>query len=204
MPASFTSQADLPGGTFETHFTFAQTLTEAAKAAKNTLLVVSIPAIAKAAASVRTAAKSPTSRSAASADATRWTRLKNAIGRVESSWRPASAEEGFEIVRRRLFEPSSTGESHVARDLDGQGLHGPLPDAAAGVPAGCRDSDYEKRLKAAYPDPPGSLRPALPGLVHAGEVPAHPRRAAPDGRRHPLALGEAGPQPAHPAGEHPD
>ena len=32
-------------------------------------------------------------------------RLKNAIGRVESSWRPASAEEGFEIVRRRLFQP---------------------------------------------------------------------------------------------------
>jgi hypothetical protein len=24
---------------------------------------------------------------------------------VESSWRPATAEEGFEIVRRRLFEP---------------------------------------------------------------------------------------------------
>ena len=36
--------ADLPAGTFETHFTFAQALSEAAKAAKNTLLVVSIPA----------------------------------------------------------------------------------------------------------------------------------------------------------------
>lgn len=35
---------DLPGGSFETHFTVAQTLSEAAKAAKNTLLVVSIPA----------------------------------------------------------------------------------------------------------------------------------------------------------------
>ena len=35
---------DLPGGDFETHFTFAQTLTEAAKAAKNTMLVVSLPA----------------------------------------------------------------------------------------------------------------------------------------------------------------
>lgn len=34
--------ADLPAGTFETHFTFAQALSEAAKAAKNTLLVVSI------------------------------------------------------------------------------------------------------------------------------------------------------------------
>ena len=32
-------------------------------------------------------------------------RLRNVVGRVEASWRPASAEEGFEIVRRRLFEP---------------------------------------------------------------------------------------------------
>jgi superfamily II DNA helicase RecQ len=36
--------ADLPAGSFETHFTFAQALSEAAKAAKNTLLVVSIAA----------------------------------------------------------------------------------------------------------------------------------------------------------------
>jgi predicted AAA+ superfamily ATPase len=32
-------------------------------------------------------------------------RIKNAIGRVESPWRPATSEESFEIVRRRLFEP---------------------------------------------------------------------------------------------------
>jgi hypothetical protein len=31
--------------------------------------------------------------------------LRDVSGRVESSWRLASAEEGFEIVRRRLFEP---------------------------------------------------------------------------------------------------
>ena len=34
-------------------------------------------------------------------------RLSNVIGRLEASWRPASAEEGFEIVRRRLFEDRS-------------------------------------------------------------------------------------------------
>ena len=31
-------------------------------------------------------------------------RLKNAVGRVESPWRPASADESFQIVRRRLFQ----------------------------------------------------------------------------------------------------
>jgi predicted AAA+ superfamily ATPase len=37
-------QGDLPAGGFETQFTFAQALTESAKAAKNCLLVISLPA----------------------------------------------------------------------------------------------------------------------------------------------------------------
>src|SRR5690606_36364172 len=37
-------QGDFPGGSFETHFTFAQALTESAKLAKNCLLVISLPA----------------------------------------------------------------------------------------------------------------------------------------------------------------
>jgi len=37
-------QGDLPAGSFEIHFTFAQALAESAKLAKNTLLVVSLPA----------------------------------------------------------------------------------------------------------------------------------------------------------------
>ena len=37
-------EKDLPGGDFETHFTFAQTLSEEAKAAPKAMLVVSVPA----------------------------------------------------------------------------------------------------------------------------------------------------------------
>ena len=37
-------RSDLPAGSFETQFTFAQTLTESAKAAANCLLVISLPA----------------------------------------------------------------------------------------------------------------------------------------------------------------
>ena len=37
-------QSDLPAGGFETHFTFAQALTESAKLAKQCLLVISLPA----------------------------------------------------------------------------------------------------------------------------------------------------------------
>jgi hypothetical protein len=35
---------------------------------------------------------------------------------VESSWRPATAEESFEIVRRRLFEPLD-GSQFKNRDV---------------------------------------------------------------------------------------
>lgn len=42
-------------------------------------------------------------------------RLRNVVRRVESSWRPASAEEGFEIVRRRLFEPLTGADPLAVR-----------------------------------------------------------------------------------------
>jgi hypothetical protein len=141
--------ADLPGGRFETHFTFAQTLSEAAKAAKNTLLVVSIPAS-------ESGIVSPHGSEVADVEVGgergrhALERLKNAIGRVESSWRPASAEEGFEIVRRRLFQPL-TGNSHVARDLAAKSFMELYRTQSQEFPPECRDADYEKRLKDAYP-----------------------------------------------------
>jgi predicted AAA+ superfamily ATPase len=42
--AQLHEKSDLPGGSFDTHFTFAQALSEAAKAADRTMLLVSIPA----------------------------------------------------------------------------------------------------------------------------------------------------------------
>ena len=35
---------------------------------------------------------------------------------MQSPWRPASAEEGFEIVRRRLVQPVSGGAAHTGLD----------------------------------------------------------------------------------------
>jgi len=153
---------DLPGGSFETHFTFAQTLSEAAKAAKNTLLVVSIPASEGGGVSPHglPAPRSEAARQAGSEIADvevggergrhALERLKNAIGRVESSWRPASADEGFEIVRRRLFEPLA-GDSHVARDLTAKAFMELYRTQSSEFPPECREADYERRLKLAYP-----------------------------------------------------
>ncbi len=138
---------DLPGGDFETHFTFAQTLTEAAKAAKHTLLVVSLPA-----------SESPVSPQAQADDVevggergrAALDRLRNAIGRVESAWRPASAEEGFEIVRRRLFTEMDA-DSAVFRDTTAKAFAELYRKQAPEFPSECREADYERRLKLAYP-----------------------------------------------------
>jgi predicted AAA+ superfamily ATPase len=139
---------DLPGGDFETHFSFAQALTESAKLAKQCLLVVSLPA------SDTTGSPHTQSddlevggeRGRAALD-----RLRNAIGRVEASWRPASVDEGFEIVRRRLFEPLLSQEQFIARDTVARAFFDLYRTQKTEFPSECSVGDYEKRLKAAYP-----------------------------------------------------
>jgi hypothetical protein len=141
-------QSDLPAGSFETHFTFAQALTESAKSAKHCLLVISLPASDTAGSphAVADDVEVGGERGRAALN-----RLRNAVGRVEASWRPASAEEGFEIVRRRLFEPLVEKEQFVARDTVARAFYDLYRTQHQEFPPECRDADYERRLKAAYP-----------------------------------------------------
>jgi predicted AAA+ superfamily ATPase len=76
------------------------------------------------------------------------------VGRVESSWRPASAEEGFEIVRRRLFEPFANPEQFKDRDVVARAFAELYRSQHQEFPPECHDADYEKRIKAAYPIDP--------------------------------------------------
>ena len=78
-------------------------------------------------------------------------RLRNVVGRVESSWRPASAEEGFEIVRRRLFEPINDQAQFKDRDVVARAFADLYRTQHQEFPPECHDADYEKRIKAAYP-----------------------------------------------------
>src|SRR5208283_5211616 len=141
-------KSDLPAGSFETHFTFAQALTESAKAAKQCLLVISLPASDTTGSphAVADDVEVGGERGRAALD-----RLRNAVGRVESSWRPASAEEGFEIVRRRLFEPLSSDAQFRDRDVVARAFADLYRTQHQEFPPECRDADYEKRIKSAYP-----------------------------------------------------
>jgi len=139
---------DLPGGDFETQFSFAQALTESAKLAGNCLLVVSLPA-SDTSGSPHTQGDDVEVGGLRGREAL--DRLRNVIGRVESSWRPASAEEGFEIVRRRLFEALPGSEAYKQRDVTARAFAELYATHAAEFPAECRNADYEKRIQAAYP-----------------------------------------------------
>jgi predicted AAA+ superfamily ATPase len=141
-------QGDLPGGSFETHFTFAQALTESAKLAKKCLLVISLPASDTTGSphAVADDVEVGGERGRAALD-----RLRNAVGRVEASWRPASAEEGFEIVRRRLFEPITERAQFTARDGVARAFFDLYRTQAAEFPPEAHDPDYEKRIRDAYP-----------------------------------------------------
>ena len=141
-------QSDLPAGGFETQFTFAQVLTESAKLAKNCLLVISLPA-SDTAGSPHTQADDVEVGGQRGREAL--DRLRNVVGRVESSWRPASAEEGFEIVRRRLFEPLADPAQFKDRDVVARAFADLYRTQHQEFPPECRDADYEKRIKAAYP-----------------------------------------------------
>ncbi len=69
---------------------------------------------------------------------------------METSWKPATGDEGFEIVRRRLFE-------NVPADLERE--HDAVVHAfgefyraqRADFPAECAGGDYERRLRNSYP-----------------------------------------------------
>ena len=139
-------QSDLPAGSFETQFTFAQALTEAARAAANCLLVISLPASDSGDSPHVDDTEVGGQRGREALD-----RLRNVVGRLESSWRPASAEEGFEIVRRRLFEPLIDPARFKDRDVVAREFADLYRTQQQEFPVECRDADYEKRIRAAYP-----------------------------------------------------
>lgn len=127
----------LPGGSFDANLSFAHALTEAAKAAPQTLVVATIPAS-------DTETGGEGGREAA-------VRLKNIFWRIESPWRPADQEESFEIVRRRLFQHINDPALFVARDAVARAFVEMYRSQPQEFPSNYREAEYERRIRAAYP-----------------------------------------------------
>jgi predicted AAA+ superfamily ATPase len=126
----------LPAGSFDANITFAQSLTEAFKAAPGSFLVASLPAsdIEIGGEGGRDALK----------------RLENTFDRVQSTWRPATVDECFEIVRRRLFQ-SIDAEKFPVRDLVARAFADMYRQSGSEYPTETREGDYERRLQSSYP-----------------------------------------------------
>src|SRR3954470_21313246 len=95
---------DLPAGTFDDQFTFAQALTEAVKGTTGALLAISIPASESGDDSDVVAGNAEEVGGAHGLQALQ--RLQNVVRRVADQWRPASSDEAYHIVRQRLFKPA--------------------------------------------------------------------------------------------------
>lgn len=141
---------DLAGGTFDTQFTFAQTLTEAVKATPGAMLLVSIPA-SSAAPSTEEKDRGATDLEVGGLNGREaLARLQQVIRRVADSWRAASSVESFRIVRQRLFEePGADAQVDIAAVA--RTFVEFYARNRAEFPAGVGEISYEERIAAAYP-----------------------------------------------------
>lgn len=127
-------QGEVPAGTFENVLSFVQELTEAARASKNSIVVASIP-------------ESET-ETGGEAGNLALQRIEHTFGRMEAVWKPVVAEEGFEIVRRRLFR-DITDQAIVNQICNTYSeLYRSNPDE---FPVECREADYLNKMKKCYP-----------------------------------------------------
>ena len=140
---------DLPGGSFETQFTFAQTLTESARLVPNAMVVISLPASATTG-SPHTLSAADEMEVGGPRGAVALNSLKHVIGRVESFWRPASMEESFLIVRKRLFNELPPDRFRY-RDDTARTFVEYYRQNKAEFPAECAEPAYEERIRSAYP-----------------------------------------------------
>jgi predicted AAA+ superfamily ATPase len=147
-------RSDLGAGSFDTQFSFAQTLTEEVSGSADdgsplkAMLVVSLPAsevIGDVDAGVGSEVEVG---GAAGREALK--RLHNVVSRTENPWRPADVAESYEIVRRRLFK-ELTPDALADRDATAQAMGRFYVKQKAEFPSECSEAEYVTKMKEAYP-----------------------------------------------------
>lgn len=125
---------DLPCGTYGSIMSFMQELTEAVKASKRSLVVASIPE----------------SETEAGGDHG-WRALQEiskVFGRMEFIWKPVGPEEGFSIVRRRLFMPVT---DDLAVEETCAAFSRMYNESSGDFPIESKELTYQTRMKDCYP-----------------------------------------------------
>lgn len=140
---------DLPGGSFDSQFGFAQALSEAAKGTPGAIFVVSIPASeGTSTADEEFASNSLEVGGTGGREALE--RLTNITSRLAESWQPASGDESYEIVRRRLFQKiddDATADRDAAAEAFGELYRAQRSE----FPSECSEIAYVDRIKTSFP-----------------------------------------------------
>ncbi len=124
----------LPSGSFDNFITFIQEITEAARASRNSLVVASIP--------------ESNIEIGGEAGKTALEAIEHTFGRMESIWKPVAANEGFEVVRRRLFLDC---KNPAVRDMVCEHFSAMYRENTSDFPLETKELEYKNRLVSCYP-----------------------------------------------------
>lgn len=124
----------LPAGSFDNFITFIQEVTEAATLSQNSLVVASIP---ESAIEIGGESGQETLRA-----------IEHTFGRMEAIWKPVTAGEGFEVVRRRLFRDC---KDDSARERVCSAFSQLYQDNPGDFPVDARELEYKQRMISCYP-----------------------------------------------------
>lgn len=124
----------LPAGTFDNFITFIQEITEAARASKSSLVVASIP--------------ESNNEIGGEAGQIALDAIEHTFGRMEAVWKPVTAREGFEVVRRRLF---LNCKDESARDAVCNAFSKMYQENPSDFPVEARELEYRDRMISSYP-----------------------------------------------------
>jgi len=124
----------LPAGSFDNLISFIQEITEAARASKNSLVVASIP--------------ESDIEIGGEAGKLALETIEHTFGRMEAIWKPVAANEGFEIVRRRLF---LNCKDPAARELVCDAFSQMYQNNVTDFPIESKELEYKQRLISCYP-----------------------------------------------------
>lgn len=124
----------LPAGSFDNFISFIQEITEAARASKNSLVVASIP--------------ESDIEIGGEAGQKALETIEHTFGRMESVWKPVAANEGFEVVRRRLFLDCENEEGKKLICKKFSELYNNNP---GDFPMECRETQYLNRMNSCFP-----------------------------------------------------
>ena len=126
----------LPAGSFDNLISFIQEITEAARASQNSLVVASIPE-----STIEIGEEGSGGQQALQA-------IEHTFGRMEAIWKPVAADEGFEIVRRRLF---LNCKDEAGRDAVCQAFSQMYQENSSDFPTDAKEVDYLQRMRSCYP-----------------------------------------------------